>query len=83
MSMLNLKPYREKESYATLRTKWGVDYEESLDDANASQEGLAANELKSVLHLREKGENTRFGDEFNYLVEGLGASMSLGVRRAS
>lgn len=64
---------RERETYAVLRREWGVDEEE---------EGLGESELKSVTQLRAKGENARFVDEFDYLVEGLVPSMGLGVRRA-
>lgn len=63
---------RERETYAVLRREWGVDEEE----------GLGESELKSVTQLRAKGENARFVDEFDYLVEGLVPSMGLGVRRA-
>lgn len=72
-------PLRERETYAVLRRRWGVDLD---DDSSEINEGLEASDLKSITQLRARGENARFVDEFNYLVEGLEPGMGLGVRRA-
>ncbi|KAL8279525.1 hypothetical protein RQP46_008087 [Phenoliferia psychrophenolica] len=69
---------KERETYSALREKWGVDEEEELDEEVAE-----ANQIKSVTQLRAKGENSRFVDELEYLLEGLVKGMALGVRRAS
>lgn len=71
-------PVRERETYSVLRRRWGVD----LDAENEAEDGLEQSDLKSITQLRAKGENARFVDEFNYLVEGLEAGQGLGVRRA-
>lgn len=42
-----------------------------------------ASELKSITQLRSSGELRRFQDELEYLLSGLDASQSLGVRRTS
>lgn len=72
-------PIKERETYSILRKRWGVD-EEGLAPEG---EGLEVSDLKSITQLRAKGENSRFIDEFNYLVEGLEAGIGLGIRRAS
>jgi hypothetical protein len=59
-----------------MRTVLGVDDEEELEES----QGPSA--LKSITQLRARGENSRFVDEFRYLVDGLGKGQSLGVRRA-
>ena len=65
----------ERETYSALREKWGVDEEEELGEELGTQ-------LKSVTQLRAKGENARFVDELEYLLEGLASGMAVGVRRA-
>lgn len=60
-----------------MRTALGVDEEEMEEES----QGPSA--LKSITQLRAKGENSRFVDEFNYLVEGLQSGESLGGRRAT
>ena len=67
-----------RETYSTLRAKWGVDEEEELNDEVEEQ-----SQLLSVTQMRARGENSRFVDEFNYLVEGLASGLDLAVRRAS
>ncbi|KAK4696442.1 hypothetical protein P7C70_g8379, partial [Phenoliferia sp. Uapishka_3] len=66
----------ERETYSALRAKWGVDEEEELT------EEVAGTQLKSITQMRAKGENSRFVDEFEYLLEGLEPKMAIGVRRA-
>lgn len=74
----SLPPMRQREriSYATARA--AQDSDELLE---ASSGGLT--ELKTVTQLRAKGENARFADEFDYLVEGLEPSCELSSRRSS
>lgn len=71
-------PVRERETYSVLRRRWGVDVDEGND---SGEDGLEQSDLKSITQLRAKGENARFVDEFNYLVEGLEGGQGLGVRR--
>jgi hypothetical protein len=68
----------ERDTYSSLRRRWGADSDEEMDE---SQKDITS-DLKSITQLRARGENTRFVDEFNYLVEGLGKGMAVGVRRA-
>lgn len=77
----------ERDTYSSLRTKWGAESDDELDDSqqSSSQKNGAVDghsDLKSITQLRARGENTRFVDEFNYLVEGLGSKMAIGIRRA-
>lgn len=41
------------------------------------------NETKSVNILRARGENKKWVDEFEYLLEGLGVGGGIGLRRSS
>lgn len=70
------RPPLERKSYAAMRRDLGVDDDEEMEESQASESAL-----KSISQLRAKGENSRFVDEFNYLVDGLGAGMALGIRR--
>lgn len=70
----------ERETYSALRRRWGAESDDETDESKLSP--AEASELKSFTQLRARGENTRFIDEFNYLVEGLGKGMAIGVRRA-
>jgi hypothetical protein len=74
----SLPPMRQREriSYATARA--AQDSDELLE---ASLGGVT--ELKTVTQLRAKGENARFADEFDYLVEGLEPGCELSSRRSS
>ncbi|KAM0750083.1 hypothetical protein T439DRAFT_380825 [Meredithblackwellia eburnea MCA 4105] len=68
----------QRETYSSLRAKYGLDEEEDL-----VEELELSSQLKSVNQMRSKGDNNRFVDEFNYLMEGLEGGMDLGVRRSS
>ncbi|KAH8110316.1 hypothetical protein DFH11DRAFT_799969 [Phellopilus nigrolimitatus] len=79
-----------RDSYAELRSRWGVDNSENDAEAvnnnsiHSSGEGLALyNPLSSITDLRSKGESRRFLDEVGYLFEGLEPAGALSVRRSS
>lgn len=62
-----------------MRTALGVDEDELMEEEMSQ----GASALKSITQLRAKGENSRFVDEFNYLVEGLQKGETLSGRRAT
>ena len=70
------KAVKDRESYATLRKRFGADDDEELEESQRT------NELKSVTQQRAKGENSRFQDEFSFLTEGLTDDQPIGVRRS-
>lgn len=65
---------KDRESYSALRKKFGADEEEEYE---------ALTDLRTVNQQRARGESTRFEDKFQYMVDGLGPSEPLGVRRSS
>lgn len=60
-----------------MRSMLGVDQEEEDEDS----QGTSA--LKSITQLRAKGENSKFVDELDYLIDGLQPNESLSGRRAT
>ena len=62
-----------------MRAALGVDEDELMEEEMSQ----GASALKSITQLKAKGENSRFVDEFNYLVEGLQKGETLSGRRAT
>ncbi|KAG1735579.1 uncharacterized protein EDB91DRAFT_1144094 [Suillus paluster] len=92
------EPDDTRESYADLRSRWGVDNSEDdprpFDDdtrtlkrtSSVASRPLAngmMNDLKSITELRSKGESRRFLDEVGYLFEGIETGCAIALRRAS
>ncbi|KAG2140575.1 hypothetical protein DEU56DRAFT_900794 [Suillus clintonianus] len=92
------EPDDSRESYADLRSRWGVDNSEDdprpFDDDNRTLKRTSSvgsrvlangmmNDLKSITELRSKGESRRFLDEVGYLFEGIESGCAIALRRAS
>lgn len=92
------EPDDTRESYADLRSRWGVDNSE--DDPRPFENDTRTlkktssvgsrvlvngmmNDLKSITELRSKGESRRFLDEVGYLFEGIESGCAIALRRAS
>lgn len=74
-AMSMTKPARvAREAYSALRQRWGADEEEAMADAE---------QLKSAVQMKARGETARLTDESAYLLEGLGAHHAVGLRRTS
>ncbi|KAG1744255.1 hypothetical protein EDB19DRAFT_1696430 [Suillus lakei] len=91
------EPDDTRESYADLRSRWGVDNSEDdprpFDNdtrvlkrtSSVGSRVLAngmMNDLKSITELRSKGESRRFLDEVGYLFEGIESGCAIALRRA-
>ncbi|KAG2342767.1 hypothetical protein BDR05DRAFT_344045 [Suillus weaverae] len=92
------EPDDTRESYADLRSRWGVDNSEDdprpFDDDTRTLKRTSSvgsrvlangmmNDLKSITELRSKGESRRFLDEVGYLFEGIESGCAIALRRAS
>ncbi|KAG2067105.1 hypothetical protein BDR04DRAFT_884504 [Suillus decipiens] len=92
------EPDDTRESYADLRSRWGVDNSEDdprpfEDDTQTLKRTSSVgsrvlangmmNDLKSITELRSKGESRRFLDEVGYLFEGIESGCAIALRRAS
>ncbi|KAG1762814.1 hypothetical protein EDD22DRAFT_538495 [Suillus occidentalis] len=92
------EPDDTRESYADLRSRWGVDNSEddprpfdndtrTLKKTSSVGSRVLANgmmnDLKSITELRSKGESRRFLDEVGYLFEGIESGCAIALRRAS
>lgn len=92
------EPDDTRESYADLRSRWGVDNSEDdprlFDNDTRTLKRTASvgsrvlangmmNDLKSITELRSKGESRRFLDEVGYLFEGIEGGCAIALRRAS
>ncbi|KIK42961.1 hypothetical protein CY34DRAFT_744919 [Suillus luteus UH-Slu-Lm8-n1] len=73
------EPDDTRESYADLRSRWGVDNSE--DDPRPFDNDTRT--LKKTSSLRSKGESRRFLDEVGYLFEGIESGCAIALRRAS
>ncbi|GAA6044552.1 hypothetical protein JCM8097_003733, partial [Rhodosporidiobolus ruineniae] len=71
--LLPAAPTAPRETYASLRHKWGIDAEESLNaevfESQESQE--RGGRVEGGETLRKRGEGKRWGDEVGFLLEGL------------
>ncbi|KAG2059969.1 hypothetical protein BDR06DRAFT_967508 [Suillus hirtellus] len=92
------EPDDTRESYADLRSRWGVDNSEddprpfendtgtlkriSSEGSRVLANGMM-NDLKSITELRSKGESRRFLDEVGYLFESIESGCAIALRRAS
>ncbi|KAG2032427.1 hypothetical protein BDR03DRAFT_1015239 [Suillus americanus] len=92
------EPDDTRESYADLRSRWGVDNSEDdprpFDNDTRTLKRTSSvgsrvlangmmNDLKSITELRSKGESRRFLDEVGYLFEGIESGCAIALRRAS
>jgi hypothetical protein len=91
------EPDDTRESYADLRSRWGVDNSEDdprpFDNDTGTLKRTSSvgsrmlangmmNDLKSITELRSKGESRRFLDEVGYLFEGIESGCAIALRRA-
>ncbi|KAG1793627.1 uncharacterized protein HD556DRAFT_465735 [Suillus plorans] len=92
------EPDDTRESYADLRSRWGVDNSEDdprpFDNDTGTLKRISSvgsrvlangmmNDLKSITELRSKGESRRFLDEVGYLFESIESGCAIALRRAS
>ncbi|KAG2108719.1 uncharacterized protein F5147DRAFT_836962 [Suillus discolor] len=92
------EPDDTRESYADLRSRWGVDNSEDdprpFDNDTGTPKRISSagsrvlangmmNDLKSITELRSKGESRRFLDEVGYLFESIESGCAIALRRAS